>query len=100
MAPSSLPTVPLMHPTLVARLELDNELKVYEAHRQEYLQKYKNLYVLIKGNSFIGVFPDAVTAHQAGVSKFGMEPFLVKQVLEEEPINVAPIASLLVSARL
>ena len=48
MAPSSLPTVPLMHPTLVARLELDNELKVYEAHRQEYLQKYKNLYVLIK----------------------------------------------------
>ncbi len=81
-------------------MELDTELKFYEAHRQEYLRTYKNLFVLIKDRSLIGVFPDAVTAHQAGVYKFGMEPFFVKQVLEEEPINLAPIASLLVSARL
>jgi len=81
-------------------MPLEAEIQFYESHREELLKQYKNLFVLIKGSTFVGVFPDAQTAHQEGVNKFGMQPFLVKQVLAVEPVNVAPIASLLVSARL
>ena len=86
--------------SLQPRMVLETELQFYEAHREELLKQYRNLYVLIKGSELIGVFPDAETAHQEGVNKFGMEPFFVRQVLAVDPVNIAPIASLLVSARL
>ena len=82
-------------------MPLETELQFYEEHRKELAQKYRNLFVLIRGNELIGVFPDAESAHQQGVNKFGMEPFFVRQVLDVDPVNIAPIASLLVgSARL
>ena len=81
-------------------MPLETERRFYEAHRKELLQKYRNLFVLVKENDLIGVFPDAQTAHREGVNKFGLQPFLIKQVLDVEPVNLAPIASLLVSAGL
>ena len=81
-------------------MPLETEIQYYESQRADLVKQYNNLYVLIKGSSLVGVFPDAETAHRAGVDKFGMEPFLVKQVLAVDPVNVAPIASLLVSAGL
>lgn len=86
--------------TLRSLMPLEAEILFYESHREELLKQHKNLFVLIKGSTLVGVFPDAQTAHREGVNKFGMQPFLVKQVLAVEPVNVAPIASLLVSARL
>lgn len=81
-------------------MPLETEVQFYESRRADLLKQYLNLYVLIKGAELIGVYPDAQAAHQEGVNKFGMQPFLVKQILEEEPVNVAPMASLLVSAGL
>ncbi len=77
---------------------LETELRFYETHRQEFLQHYRNLFVLIKKDELIGVFPDAQTAHREGINRFGLEPFLVKQVLEVEPISVSPVASLLAAS--
>jgi len=74
---------------------LETEFRFYKAHHREFLEIYRNLFVLIKGDQLVGVFPNAETAHREGVNRFGMEPFLVKQVLEVEPISVAPVASLL-----
>lgn len=82
------------------KMPLETEVQYFEAHRNEWVKQYPNLYVLIKGAALVGVYPDAETAHREGVNKFGMEPFLVKQVLPIDPVNVAPLASLLVSAGL
>ncbi len=74
-------------------MALERERKYFESHRDELLKNYRNLFVLIKGEEVIGAFPDAESAYQEGVHRFGLEPFLVRQVLETEPIAVSPILS-------
>ncbi len=73
---------------------LDEERRYYESRKAELLRTYKNQYVLIKGSALAGVFGDAESAYAEGLARFGLQPFLVRQVLEEEPLGVAPILSL------
>lgn len=75
---------------VVCAMALETELRFYEVHRQEFLPQYRNLFVLIKKDKLVGVFSDAQTAHREGLTQFGLKPFLVKQVLENEPISVSP----------
>lgn len=69
----------------MTQITLGNELAFYKKNKQEYLQKYANKHVLIKGEELIGIFDTGEMAYKAGVDKFGNEPFLIKQVLEQEP---------------
>jgi hypothetical protein len=66
---------------------LETERLYFEAHKAEWLRQHENLFVLIKGQELIGVFPDAESAYSEGISRFSLEPFLVKQILKEEPIS-------------
>ena len=63
------------------------ELAFFERHKAEYLKSFPGLYVLIKGDRMLGPFPSAETAHDMGLTMFGLTPFLVKRVLEREPIG-------------
>lgn len=64
--------------------KLDEELKTYEAHREELLGRAQGKFVLIKGDRVIDVFDTPGGALQRGYGEFGMLPFLVKQVVEVE----------------
>jgi hypothetical protein len=47
---------------------------------------YRGMFVLIQGNTVANVYPTFDAALSAGYDKFGLEPFLVKEVTEyEEP---------------
>ena len=73
---------------------LDEELKIYEAHRQELLGRAKDMFVLIKGDRLVDVFVNDEDALRRGYEEFGNSPFLVKQILEiEVPLNFASHAS-------
>ncbi len=63
---------------------LQTELKFYQKHKQEYLKLYKGQFVLIKGETFIGVYTTDAEAYKAGLEQFGNQPFLIKQVLEDD----------------
>lgn len=63
---------------------LQTELEYFQNHKQEYLKLYKNQFVLIKGEEFAGAFTTEAEAYQAGLEKFGNEPFLIKQVLDDD----------------
>lgn len=63
---------------------LQTELEYFQKHKQEYLKLYKSQFVLIKGEMFAGAFTTDAEAYQAGLEKFGNEPFLIKQVLDED----------------
>jgi hypothetical protein len=39
-----------------------------------------------------GPFPTAEAAYEAGLREHGMVPFLVRQVLAQDPINYLPIS--------
>lgn len=60
------------------------ELEYFQRHKQEYLKLYKNQFVLIKGEEFAGAFTTEAEAYKAGLDRFGNEPFLIKQVLDND----------------
>lgn len=74
---------------------LAKEITFFESHRPELVQKHLNMYVLIKGEDVIGAFASAEIAYQEGLAKFGLEPFLVRQVLAEDPVTVCHMFSLI-----
>lgn len=81
-------------------MQLNQEREFYEAHKPDLLQKHRGQFVLIKGDQLVGVFQSAESAYLAGLEKFGVEAFLVRQVLEAEPVGFAPMMSVLPGARL
>jgi len=72
----------------------EQELAYYNEHRAEFLSKYEWKHLLIKGQELIGVFDDAEAAYVEGLRRFGNNPFLIKQVLREEPVQQIPALSL------
>jgi hypothetical protein len=60
---------------------LANELRTYEAHKDELLQHSEGKYVLIKAAQIAGVFDTKLDAVAVGHQQFGPGPFLVKQVV-------------------
>jgi len=67
---------------------LDTELHTYELDRERLLTAAENKFVLIRGETVAGVFDSKMDAISQGYQKFGMVPFLVKQVVRiETPQN-------------
>jgi len=64
--------------------KFQEELKLFNQHKAEYIKTYLNQFVLIKGKEFAGSFTTEEEAYKAGLEKFGNEPFLIKQVIEKE----------------
>ncbi len=84
-----------------AREILSEELEYFERHREELLTRYKGKFVVVKGSKLIGHFATAEEAYEAAVTRFGEEPFLLKQVLAEEPPAQLPMLYTgIISARL
>lgn len=73
---------------------LANELETFERHREELVQSANGKYALVHGDEVIGTYESKNDAITEGYRRFGLGPFLVKQVFEIElPVQV--ISSLL-----
>jgi hypothetical protein len=66
-------------------MPLEKELGVYKANLIDLLAS-AGKYVLIFGEQIGGIFEGYEDALQAGYDKYGLEPFLVKQISRAEPI--------------
>jgi len=64
-------------------MALETELAAYSAKFAELL-KHEGKFVLIHGNSIAGFWNTADEALQTGYDRFGLEPFLVKQIARSE----------------
>ena len=73
---------------------LQIELAYYEANRRRFLEIAPVKYVLIRGEGDFGFFDTAENAYKAGADVFGLEPFLIKQVLPEDEIIDVPAYTL------
>jgi len=67
-------------------------LDYFERHKAEYLACFPGLFVLIKDDRMHGPFPTAEEAYEEGLREHGLVPFLVRQVLKQEPVNYVPIS--------
>jgi hypothetical protein len=67
-------------------MPLEVELAAFEKMKEGLLKTYKDKFALIHGEEFVGAFDTPDSAYQAGINKFGKEPFLVKRVAEKEEV--------------
>jgi hypothetical protein len=63
---------------------LDQEIKYYDENRTDWLSRYPDKYVLVKGRQLIGAFDTITEALAEGARRFGLDNFLVRQVGEGE----------------
>jgi hypothetical protein len=65
------------------------ELQYFSMHKSEWLASRASQYVVIKENQPLGFYPTFESAYRAGAVSYGLETdFLVKQILEYEPVFV------------
>jgi ethanolamine utilization cobalamin adenosyltransferase len=63
------------------------ELEYYAQHKPEWLSHKTGHYVVIKDSALLGFYPNFEAAYRAGAATYGQETdFLVKQILEHEPV--------------
>jgi hypothetical protein len=78
----------------VALSALAEEMMTYRDHLPELLRGQEGRYVLIKGREVVGVFTDRSAALREGYLRWGVVPFLVRQISASGPVvylpNVAP----------
>lgn len=78
--PSELPSIPAGKPLAV-------EWEFYKRHAAEWVaQGLEGKFVLIKGEELIDVFDDWLTTLRAGSQRFGLVPFMAKQIWLTEPV--------------
>jgi hypothetical protein len=66
---------------------LDAELAVYALHKNEWLKGHPGQYVVIKGDAILDFYPTFEAAYHAGAGAWGLSTdFLVKQIVEHEPV--------------
>lgn len=68
-------------------MALERELAAYNAHLMELVQENEGRFVVFHGDQPAGVWDTYEEALTAGYERFGLEPFLVKQIRPVEPIQ-------------
>ena len=68
-------------------MPLEQELPTFHEQKEHLLEKYKDRYMLIKGDDVIADFESRGDALREGYKRFGHEAFLVKKVEEVEQVN-------------
>jgi hypothetical protein len=68
-------------------MPLEQELKTFHEQKNHLLEKYKDRYVLIKGDKVIADFESRSDALREGYKQFRQSEFLVKKVEEVEQVN-------------
>jgi hypothetical protein len=76
---------------------LMKELETYERNKQTLLAEHEGKFVVIHSDEVAGTWDSYSDAYAAGCDRFGLEPFLVKQVLAKDKVlvvtrNVVPCA--------
>ncbi len=65
---------------------LDDELRLFEQNKQEWLQSHAGEFAVISRSTVAGFYPNYEVAFQAGLRRFGAPDFLIKQICAQEPV--------------
>jgi hypothetical protein len=68
-------------------MALDRELAVFQQKLPEFASAHSGEYVLIHGDAVVDFFTSYDDAIKAGYAKFGLDPFLVKQIQAMEQVH-------------
>ena len=68
---------------------LDHEAAVFAEHVDEWRKAHLGQFVLVKGDDVIGFYHSLEQAFQEGTSRFGLGPFLIRQIVPTDVVNVS-----------
>ena len=79
---------------------LERERKYFERKRAELAERHLGKFVLIRESKLLGVFNTVEEAMAEGARRFGLEPFLVRQIVEnaESEIHIPALTLGILSA--
>ena len=66
------------------------ESKFFDEHRDEWTKVALGKFVLIKANEAYGFYDTDEKAYEKGAELFGVDPFLIKQILPTDTIETSP----------
>jgi hypothetical protein len=69
---------------------LEEEIQFYEENLPDWLQRHEARVVLVKGRELVGFFDNEEDALEEGARRFGLTSFLVRRVLEKQPLIYIP----------
>lgn len=69
---------------------LQAEIKFFNTNLAEWLPHHAGKFALIRGEESAGFFDTADAAYAEGIQRWGNVPFLIKQVLLQEPVEQLP----------
>lgn len=75
-------------------MELEREQAYFEENRAKLLAEHMGKFALIKESEFVGTYDTEEAAYVEGLQRFGNSPFLVKQILPDDPVVHLPALSL------
>ncbi len=73
---------------------LEKEIHRYEKMREELERLYNGKYVVLRGDTLLGIFDDLDSAAQAAIEKYGRGPYLIRQIGESTGDTVAHVLHL------
>jgi hypothetical protein len=73
---------------------LEEERRFYEENLPQWIDQYADRFVLVKGRDLIGTFNTMEEALAQGARLFGLQSFLVRQVLPNQPELHVPALAL------
>ena len=65
---------------------LEPERRTYDLARLDLLEKFAGKFVLVHGDKVVDVFETEMDAVKAGYTRFGLSPFMVRQVQAVERV--------------
>jgi len=65
-------------------MPLEKELAYYAEHLEEILATHEGQFVLIRGEQLAGGFTTDREAYEAGLKRYGNEPFLIRRAQRQE----------------
>jgi hypothetical protein len=84
----------------VSNPTLQVERKYFEENRARWVRRYHGRFALVKGRELVGVFNTVEEALGEGARRYGLTPFLVRQVTEEQKrVSIPALALGLLRAR-
>jgi hypothetical protein len=65
------------------------EVTIFNDHLAEWRKSHMGKFVLIKGTEVVGFYGSLEQAFTVGTGRFGLEPFLVRQIVPGDVVNVS-----------
>ena len=69
---------------------LQQEVDYFEGRRAELVEHHEGKFALIHGEEFAGSFDTADNAYSEGIRRWGVTPFLIKEIQEHDEIMAIP----------